>query len=163
MRPNGENCTRREAFVLPFPFKFTCRIGRTFNVGLAECKLNSSPTTCGFIFVLHFSGVPPGITEKILRNIVIFCNTSRGSHILEKRVIGKNLWQCLNLKLLLVCCKQQLAIHTQINSFVVKPSFSAYRNKNSAVTEEIAPFHSVTMKSLFVLAFLLCISVDKFY
>ena len=72
MPPNAENCTRREAFVLPFPFKFTCRIGRAFNVGLAECKLNSSPTNCGFIFVLHFSGVPPGITEKILRNIVIF-------------------------------------------------------------------------------------------
>ena len=54
MPSNAENCTRREAFVLPFPFKFTCRIGRAFNVGLAECKLNSSPTNCGFIFVLHF-------------------------------------------------------------------------------------------------------------
>ena len=72
MPPNAKNCTTRETFGLPFLFEFTCSIGRAFNVGLAECKLNSSPTNCGFTFVLHFSGVPPGITEKILRNIVIF-------------------------------------------------------------------------------------------
>ena len=72
MSPNAENCTTREAFGLPFAFEFTCSIGKAFNVGLAECKLNSSLTNCGFTFVLHFSGVPPGITEKILRNIVIF-------------------------------------------------------------------------------------------
>ena len=89
---NTENCTTREAFGLPFLFESTCRIGRAFNVGLTECKLNSSPINC-FTFVLHVSGVTSGITEKILRNMVIFqrmqiCNTPGRGYSLGKKVIG---------------------------------------------------------------------------
>ena len=99
MPPNAENCTTGEASsqyvkllgnAARFAFEFTCRIGRMFIVGLAECKLNSSPIN-GFTFLLHFSGVPSGI-KRFLRNSVIFPRmqtdrkTPRSGYTLEKMI-----------------------------------------------------------------------------
>ena len=53
------------------------------------------------------------------------------------------------------------ASHTHKNKFICRQT-KALQEQNPVVIEEIAPFISVTMKSLFVLAFLLCISVGEF-
>ena len=74
----------------PSAFRFSLNL----HAGLAGCKLNPSPINCSFF---------PKNSAIFPRKQI--CNTPRWGNNAEKKMIGLNSWQCLNLKFFLVCSK----------------------------------------------------------